>query len=218
MRPVVIHRSTVLGSTRTASASLSRLSQRSSRSARSRSFRMSPGPQDVKGRLHLSGDVPARPPAVLARSNRVLTLRRILRGTTAKSPLEGIVSVHPSLTAAPGPRVPLAAAGVWSPGTRLASGVLAPATALPLALTYICDPDNAPRLPSGRTAPGGDRSGLWLRNAAAGLCVLAAAAAAVSCTAQYRMVDATRHLPAIAVLEALIPYAAALVFACLGIA
>jgi hypothetical protein len=32
----------------------------------------------------------------------------------------------------------------------------------------------------------GDRSGWWLRNAAAGLCVLAAAAAAVSFTAQYR--------------------------------
>ena len=41
----------------------------------------------------------------------------------------------------------------------------------------------------------GDRSGLWLRNAAAGLCLLAAAAAAVSFTAQYRMVDAARHLP-----------------------
>ena len=64
----------------------------------------------------------------------------------------------------------------------------------------------------------GDRSGSWLRNAAAGLCVLAAAAAAVSFTAQYRMVDATRHLPAIAALEAAIPDAAALVFACLGIA
>src|SRR5690348_14999574 len=65
---------------------------------------------------------------------------------------------------------------------------------------------------------GQDRSGLWLRNAAAGLCVLAAAAAAVSFTAQYRMVDATRHLPAVAALEAAIPDAAALVFACLGIA
>jgi hypothetical protein len=64
----------------------------------------------------------------------------------------------------------------------------------------------------------GDRSGPWLRNAAAGLCVLAAAAAAVSFTAQYRMVDATRHLPVIAALEAAIPDAAALVFACLGIA
>jgi hypothetical protein len=63
-----------------------------------------------------------------------------------------------------------------------------------------------------------DRSGLWLRNAAAGLCVLAAAAAAVSFTAQYRMADATRRLPVIAALEAAIPDAAALVFACLGIA
>jgi len=63
-----------------------------------------------------------------------------------------------------------------------------------------------------------DRSGLWLRNAAAGLCVLAAAAAAVSFTAQYRMVDATRHLPIVAALEAAIPDTAALVFACLGIA
>ncbi|HEY6315529.1 MAG TPA: DUF2637 domain-containing protein [Streptosporangiaceae bacterium] len=57
-----------------------------------------------------------------------------------------------------------------------------------------------------------------MRNAAAGLCVLAAAAAAVSFTAQYRMVQATRHLPVIAALEAAIPDAAALVFACLGIA
>ena len=48
--------------------------------------------------------------------------------------------------------------------------------------------------------------------------MLAAAAAAVSFTAQYRMVDAARHLPAIAALEAAIPDAAALVFACLGIA
>src|SRR6266436_4340784 len=63
-----------------------------------------------------------------------------------------------------------------------------------------------------------DRSGLWLRNAAAGLGVLAAAAAVVSFTAQYRMVDATRGLPVVAALEAAIPDAAALVFACLGIA
>jgi Protein of unknown function (DUF2637) len=71
---------------------------------------------------------------------------------------------------------------------------------------------------TGWPSPGQDRSGLWLRNAAAGLCVLAAAAAAVSFTAQFRMVDATRHLPVVAALEALIPDAAALVFACLGIA
>ena len=63
-----------------------------------------------------------------------------------------------------------------------------------------------------------DRSGLWLRNAAAGLGVLAAAAAAVSFTAQYRMAESARHLPAIAALEAAIPDAAALVFASLGIA
>jgi hypothetical protein len=50
------------------------------------------------------------------------------------------------------------------------------------------------------------------------LCLLAAAAAAVSFTAQYRMVDATRHLPVVDALEAAIPDAAALVFACLGIA
>src|SRR6266487_6648536 len=71
---------------------------------------------------------------------------------------------------------------------------------------------------TGWTSPGQDRSGLWLRNAAAGLCVLAAAAAAVSFTAQYRMAETARHLPAIAAFEALIPDAAALVFACLGIA
>jgi hypothetical protein len=66
--------------------------------------------------------------------------------------------------------------------------------------------------------PPDDRSGLWLRNAAAGLGVLAAAAATVSFTAQYRMAEAARDLPAVAALEAAIPDAAALVFACLGIA
>ena len=70
----------------------------------------------------------------------------------------------------------------------------------------------------GWAGSGKDRSGLWLRNAGAGLCVLAAAAAAVSFTAQYRMVDAARHLPVVAALEAAIPDAAALVFACLGVA
>jgi hypothetical protein len=66
--------------------------------------------------------------------------------------------------------------------------------------------------------PGKDRSTAWLRIAAAGLCALAAAAAAVSFTAQYQLADATRHLPVIAALEAAIPDAAALVFACLGVA
>jgi hypothetical protein len=83
-----------------------------------------------------------------------------------------------------------------------------------LALASAARPASQPG-PPGRPK---DRSGLWLRNAAAGLCVLAAAAAAVSFTAQYRMVDAVRHLPVVAALEAAIPDAAALVFACLGIA
>ncbi len=63
-----------------------------------------------------------------------------------------------------------------------------------------------------------DRSAIRLRNAATGLCALAAAAAAVSFTAQYRMVYADRRLAVVAGLEAAIPDAAALVFACLGVA
>jgi hypothetical protein len=63
-----------------------------------------------------------------------------------------------------------------------------------------------------------DRSRLWLRNAVAGLGVLAAAAALVSFTAQYQMIFAARRLELIAGLEAAIPDAAALVFASLGIA
>jgi hypothetical protein len=68
------------------------------------------------------------------------------------------------------------------------------------------------------TGPGRDRSGSWLRLAAVGLCVLAAGAAVVSFTAQYRMIYAARGLAVIAGLEAAIPDAAALVFASLGIA
>jgi hypothetical protein len=63
-----------------------------------------------------------------------------------------------------------------------------------------------------------DGSAVWLRNAAIGLCALAAAAAAVSFTAQYRMVYADRRLAVVAGLEAAIPDTAALVFACLGVA
>jgi len=66
--------------------------------------------------------------------------------------------------------------------------------------------------------PGRDRSGAWLRLAAVGLCVLAAGAAVVSFTAQYRMIYTARRLAVIAGLEAAIPDAAALVFASLGIA
>ena len=77
-------------------------------------------------------------------------------------------------------------------------------------------PDAAARAPPRRAGP--DRPGVWLHVAAAGLLVLAAAAAAVSFTAQYRLVYAARHLAMAAGLEAAIPDAAALVFACLGIA
>jgi len=97
---------------------------------------------------------------------------------------------------------------------------------IPLALIIPAAPPAASIRDTGQAAltrpgwaePGQDHSGRWLRNAAAGLCVLAAATAAVSFTAQYRMAETARHLPAIAALEAAIPDAAALVFACLGIA
>jgi hypothetical protein len=62
------------------------------------------------------------------------------------------------------------------------------------------------------------RPQVWLPAAAAGLGVLACAAATVSYAAQYRLVDAARHLTLAAALEAAIPDAAALVFACLGVA
>jgi hypothetical protein len=94
----------------------------------------------------------------------------------------------------------------------------------PLALTGPAGPSVPVIRDTGTAAstrprlPGQDRSAVWLRYAAAGLCALAAAAAAVSFTAQYRMVNATRHLPVVAALEAAIPDVAALVFACLGIA
>jgi hypothetical protein len=109
----------------------------------------------------------------------------------------------------PIPLVPLPAAGAGQPPAPGPVLILTRPPGLALAT-----------LPGHGRQPGppDDRSGLWLRNAAAGLGVLAAAAAAVSFTAQYRMADAARHLPAIAALEAAIPDAAALVFACLGIA
>ena len=96
----------------------------------------------------------------------------------------------------------------------LTVGTAALAPVIPLTLTALARGTGT----SPNHRPASDRSGLWLRNAAAGLCVLAAAAAAVSFTAQYRMAETARKLPAIAALEAAIPDAAALVFACLGIA
>ena len=89
------------------------------------------------------------------------------------------------------------------------------------ALPFMAAVPDAGKLTGDRrrwNASGRDHSGIWLRNAAVGLCLLAAAAAVVSFTAQYRMVDAVRRLGVVAGLEAAIPDAAALVFACLGIA
>src|SRR6266496_4400962 len=128
------------------------------------------------------------------------------------------ISAHPALTIASGPRTALAVAGAGRSGLHRTTGALALTPVFHLAPTgpSLAAVGDTGTQPTPRIAP--DRSGLWLRNAAAGLCILAAAAAAVSFTAQYRMVDATRRLPAIAVLEAAIPDAAALVFACLGVA
>ena len=148
-------------------------------------------------------------------------------------PLAGM-SAPPTLTTATGPRALLTAIGAGRPGTYRTTGatagasaaVLARTSAFPLALSGLAGSshanapgtDKAIRPRPVRTVAGRDRSGLWLRNAAAGLCVLAASAATVSFTAQYRMVNAIRHLPVVAALEAAIPDAAALVFACLGVA
>ena len=53
-----------------------------------------------------------------------------------------------------------------------------------------------------QNAPAQDQPDIWLRNAAAGLCLLAAAAAVVSFTAQYRLVYGTRRLAVVAGLAA----------------
>ena len=73
----------------------------------------------------------------------------------------------------------------------LTASAVALAPVLPLALA--ADSSGTGTTPAPR--PTQDRSGLWLRNAAAGLCVLAAAAAAVSFTAQYRMAETARIGP-----------------------
>jgi len=142
--------------------------------------------------------------------------------------------VHPRPLAALGPRVLLAELGTrlsvphpriataaGSPAGHREASALAPAFPLTLSgssVVFAHEAGNVLRPRPGSAASNQHRSGLWLRNAAAGLCVLAAAAATVSFTAQYRMVYATRHLTVIAALEAAIPDAAALVFACLGVA
>jgi hypothetical protein len=106
------------------------------------------------------------------------------------------------------------------PGGRTAMSCILLALPDPALLFMASAPDAGKRTGDRPrwNASGQDHSRIWLRNAATGLCLLAAAAAVVSFTAQYRMVDATRRLAVVAGLEAAIPDAAALVFACLGIA
>jgi hypothetical protein len=93
-----------------------------------------------------------------------------------------------------------------------------PSLAAPAAFTGVHVEGEVTGPRPGPAGPGRDRSGSWLRLAAVGLCVLAAGAAVVSFSAQYQMVYAARGLPVIAALEAAIPDAAAVVFACLGVA
>jgi hypothetical protein len=105
-----------------------------------------------------------------------------------------------------------------------ANRAMMPCILLPLPnppLSFMAGVPDAEKLTSDRprrSASAQDHSGIWLRNAAAGLFLLAAAAAVVSFTAQYRLIYATRRLAVVAGLEAAIPDAAALVFASLGIA
>jgi hypothetical protein len=70
----------------------------------------------------------------------------------------------------------------------------------------------------GYAKPGREGPRIWLLVAAAGLCALAGAAATVSYAAQFQLAFAARHSALAAGLEAAIPDAAALVFACLGVA
>ena len=83
-------------------------------------------------------------------------------------------------------------------------------------------PATGGRAPAGGPAPAAgryqDRPVRWLRAAMASLAVLAAASAAVSYAAQYRMVFAAKASAPVAALEAGIPDVAALIFAALGIA
>ena len=56
--------------------------------------------------------------------------------------------------------------------------------------------------PGRHARPTPDQTGIWLYAAGTGLCALAGAAAAVSFTAQYRLVYTSRHLTVAAALEA----------------
>src|ERR1035437_11201878 len=110
------------------------------------------------------------------------------------------MSVHPSPVVALGPRILLAELGAGPPvphrripaaagpsGGHREASALAPTFPLTLSgssVVFAREAGNVLSPRPGSAASGRDRSGLWLRNAAAGLCVLAAAAVTVSFTAQ----------------------------------
>src|SRR5436309_264972 len=108
-------------------------------------------------------------------------------------------------------------------------GTALPETGSPLARDPAGQPSDHP---AGRSvAPGhalnrpltaarvrADQPARWLTASMVLLAVLAAAAAVVSFSAQYRMVHAAKGTPVVAALEAAIPDVAALIFATLGIA
>ena len=79
------------------------------------------------------------------------------------------------------------------PGMSSHSPWAPPGLAGPAALTGVPDPRAVTGPGPHQGWPGRDRSGGWLRLAAVGLCVLAAGAAVVSFTAQYRMIYAARR-------------------------
>jgi hypothetical protein len=101
----------------------------------------------------------------------------------------------------------------------MSSVISAPPPGQTAPATAVSDKADAVATAPGRHAKAGrDGPGIWLYAAAVGLFALAGAAAAVSFSAQYRLVYAARRLAVAAALEAAIPDAAALVFACLGVA
>jgi len=91
-----------------------------------------------------------------------------------------------------------------------------PAPELLAAASQRADGGDDYRVGSGRT--GRDGPGRWLTVSMVSLALLAAASAAVSYAAQYRMVFAAKGIASVAALEAAIPDVAALIFATLGIA
>src|SRR5579862_4732413 len=104
-----------------------------------------------------------------------------MHGNDIRPPRRNIV--HPSLPLTPGPRGPLAELDTRRSDTHLtvaaraSAGFVPLASVLPLALvgpslTSARTTGNLVSAPPGRTMPSDDRSGLWLRNAAGGLCVL----------------------------------------------